>query len=253
MPSVVLLGTGNVAQHLFHAFKKAEEVELIQIYGRKMPSLKAFSKHVEVTNNLSKLKDADIYILAISDSAITPVSELLNEKNGLIVHTSGAVSLRAISHKRQGVFYPLQTFTQGKSIDFSTIPICIEATKVSDLEQLKHLGMAVSKSVHEITSSQRKKIHLSAVFVNNFTNHLFHIGEEICKENKIPFQLLHPLISETVDKIRNLSPLHAQTGPARRNDIETMQLHLDELKNPLQKKLYQILSESIKTSYEKEL
>ncbi|MEM8929410.1 MAG: DUF2520 domain-containing protein [Bacteroidota bacterium] len=253
MPSVVLLGTGNVATHLFYAFQKAKTVEIVQVYGRKKPGLNYFEALTKVTNDTSQILDADIYILAISDSSVAQMSQSLKHKKGLVVHTSGSVSLDTILSKRRGVFYPLQTFTKGREADFSKVPICIEAENAEDFTLLKTLGTAISGKVHQISTQQRKKLHLSAVLVNNFTNHLFHIAQEICKENDIPFHLLQPLISETVNKIRHLAPIDAQTGPARRNDMETMQLHLEQFKNPLQKKIYLRLSESIKKTYEKEL
>ncbi len=253
MPSIVLLGTGNVATHLFHAFQKAKDVEIAQVYGRRKKGLKHFQALARITNDTSQILDADIYILAISDTSITEVSQSLRSKKGLVVHTSGSVALDAIATARRGVFYPLQTFTKGKKVDFSEVPLCIEARNPDDFILLKTLGTSISKKVHQISSLQRKKVHLSAVLVNNFTNHLFHLAQEICVENNIPFDLLHPLISETVHKIRHLPPVDAQTGPARRQDAETMQLHLEQFENPLHKKIYQLLSESIKTTYEKEL
>lgn len=253
MPSIVLLGTGNVATHLFQAFLKAKDVETIQVYGRSKTRLNYFRDHTKVTRDISQIADADVYILAISDTSISMVSRSLHQKNGLVVHTSGGVSLDAIKTKRRGVFYPLQTFTKGKKVDFSQVPLCIEAENAGDFLLLETLGSSISKQVRKVSSDQRKILHLSAVLVNNFTNHLFHIAQGICEENNIPFHLLQPLISETVDKIRHLPPAEAQTGPARRNDVETMQRHMEQFKSPLQKKIYQLLSESIKTTYEKEL
>ncbi|MEO0572671.1 MAG: DUF2520 domain-containing protein [Bacteroidota bacterium] len=253
MISIVLLGTGNVAIHLFHAFQKAKDIAIVQDSGIKKTKLSYFEAFSKVTDNSSQIIDADIYILAITDVSIPQVSRSLCHKKGLVVHTSGGVSVDAITTKRRGVFYPLQTFTKGKEVDFSKIPICIEAEHPDDFLLLETLGTSISEKVHQISSTQRRKLHLSAVLVNNFTNHLFHIAHEVCKENGIPFHLLHPLISETVDKIRHLPPVKAQTGPARRNDVETIQMHLEQFENPLQRKLYQLLSESIKTTYEKEL
>lgn len=250
MISIVLLGIGNVATHLFHAFQNTEEVEIGQVFGRDVAALDQFKPYTKVLNDTSDITDADIYVLAVSDSSIPQVSQALRKKEGLVVHTSGSVPMTAIQANRKGVFYPLQTFTKGKRIDFSEIPICIEASDKNDLELLKSLGKSISKQVHYITSEQREKLHLSAVLVNNFPNHLYKMAHDICTENNIPFHLLWPLISETGDKIRHLSPEEAQTGPARRNDVETMQRHLEQLKNPVQKKIYQLVSESIKKSHE---
>lgn len=251
--SLVLIGTGNVATHLFQAFQNVKEIEIVVVFGRNTSALEYFGSYCKVTNDISNIGVADIYILAVSDGSIPEVSQALDKKDGLVVHTSGSVPLGAIQANRKGVFYPLQTFTKEKKVDFSEIPICIEASDKNDLELLEFLGKSISQQVYHITSQQREKLHLSAVLVNNFPNHLYKMAHEVCTENDIPFHLLWPLISETGDKIRHLSPEEAQTGPARRNDVETMQRHLEQLKNPLEKKIYQLLSESIKTTYEKKL
>ena len=154
---------------------------------------------------------------------------------------------------RSGVFYPLQTFSKDREVDFENIPLCVEAKNLEDLVLLKKLAKAISKSVYEISSEQRKSLHLAAVFVNNFTNHLYHIGNEICRKNKLPFDILKPLILETASKVNTLPPIEAQTGPAKRNDEETIEKQLDQLQNREQREVYQILTNSIKASYGKKL
>lgn len=253
MLSIVLLGTGNVATHLFQAFQNAPNIEIVEVFGRDATALDYFARYTKVSTTIDAIKNADIYVIAVSDDAITQVSQSLTQKEGLIAHTSGSVSLSGLQTKRKGVFYPLQSFTKEKEVNFSEVPICIEAESKEDLDVLLSLGKSISNQVHPVSSQQRKKLHLSAVIVNNFSNHLFHWANEICEENAIPFHLLQPLISETVDKMRHLSPFDAQTGPARRNDLVTMQGHIEQLQYPLQKKIYQLMSESIKTLYEKEL
>ena len=253
MVSIVILGSGNVATHLLDAFIQADDVEIKMVYGRNLEALQTFADSIPATSCIDNIPLADVYILAISDSSITEVSELLKHRAGLVVHTSGSESIKALKVKRKGVFYPLQTFTKGKKVDFLKIPICIEATDSTDYELSESLGKAISKRVLPISSEQRKKLHLSAVLVNNFPNYLFTIAHEICAENDISFDLLQPLIFETVDKIQFLHPSKAQTGPARRNDIETIQRHLEQLTNPLHKQIYLLMSESIKKHYEKEL
>ena len=253
MISIVLIGTGNVATHLFNAIGKITAFNIIQVFGRNKEKLKSFTDATDTTSNIALIKEADLYFLAVSDSAIVTVSGWLKEKKGLAVHTSGSVPIDALQTGRNGVFYPLQTFTVGKPVDFSSVPLCIEAENKEDYQLLESLGKSLSRNVSRINFDQRKKLHLSAVWVNNFTNHLFKIAHDICEENDIPFELLHPLISETVDKIRFLSPKKAQTGPAKRNDVATMQHHLEQLDHPLHKKIYQLLSESIKSTYEEKL
>ena len=155
------------------------------------------------------------------------------------------------THKNHGVFYPLQTFSTQKSVDFANIPLCLEANKPEGLALLEQLAVKMGGPTHLIDSEQRKALHIAAVFVNNFTNHLYAIGESICQEHLVPFAVLQPLIAETADKIKSLSPLDAQTGPALRNDRNTLDNHLSLLTQEAQKKLYTSLTKSIQQLHEK--
>ncbi len=253
MLTVVILGTGNVAEHLFVAFTQSEKIHVAQVVGRNMDRLKAFANNTLISDNFNKIVDADFYIIAVKDDAIPFVSQYLSDKENIVVHTSGAISMDSLKQKNSGVFYPLQTFTKGKSLDFNSIPICIEAKQQSGLQMLRKLGSSISNKVYEISSPQRRKLHLAAVFANNFVNHLYYVSEKICAEEDLPFSLLHPLIKETADKINCFSPYEAQTGPALRDDIKTMESHLHLLKNKKQTELYTLLSEAIKEEHEKKL
>ena len=250
MISIVIVGTGNVAKHLFRAFVGIKEVEVVQVVGRRATKLSHFSKEVPVSSDFNEIMEADLYLMAVSDDAIPEVSYLLRNKKGLVVHTSGGVSITAMGDlERKGVFYPLQSFSAEREIDFKTVPICIEALNDRDLLLLSQLGKYLSREVQVISSAQRKTIHLAAVFVNNFTNHLFQIGLEICSENKIPFSILTPLIKETVNKLDYLMPSEAQTGPAKRKDSKTMEIHLKQLKDKNYKDIYSLISKSISKKY----
>lgn len=253
MLKIVLVGTGNVASHLLAIFLETKGIAVVQVFGRNKEALKAFSSYVPTTANLENVVPSDIYLIAVSDKAIATVAKTLEAREGIVAHTSGSVPLEVLPQNRAGVFYPLQTFTLGKKLDFKTIPICIEAKTQQDFNTLTNLAKLLSHHVHHITSEQRKKLHLAAVFANNFSNHLFQMAAQLCEAEKLPFELLKPLIFETAEKLHHLSPKEAQTGPARRNDLETMQKHLTELESPLQRKIYQLLSESIKATYEKKL
>lgn len=145
----------------------------------------------------------------------------------------------------RGVFYPLQTFSKETKIKFSQVPICIEATNDKDLETLHELASKVVKNTYTISSEQRKSLHIAAVFVCNFVNHLYKIGNDICVEKYVPFEILKPLIEETANKINFLSPSQAQTGPAKRNDTKTIEEHLNSLTNENQKEIYKLLTQSI--------
>lgn len=254
MISIVILGTGNVAKHLHEAFSATNQVKILQVVGRTKEKLSVFSKYTAVSLDFNAIREADVYLIAVSDDAIGEVSKKLTDKKGLVAHTSGSCALDALStNKRKGVFYPLQSFTKGKKVDFKEIPICLEATEKDDLLLLEQLAHLISEKVFNISSEQRKTIHLAAVFVNNFTNHLYQIGNEICAEKNIPFELLHPLIRETAHKISTLNPHEAQTGPARRGDLITINNHLRLLENKTHKEIYSLLSNSIKKDYEQEL
>ncbi|MBK0368986.1 Rossmann-like and DUF2520 domain-containing protein [Flavobacterium agrisoli] len=246
MIKIVIIGSGNVAQHVITAFEKNETVSLVQVYARQENTKISGIDTYRMVYDLASLREADLYILAVSDDAIAAVSEQLPFINRLVVHTSGTASITAINDKnRRGVFYPLQTFTKNKPVDFSQIPICLEAENSTDFRVIDTVAKSISESVYPINSAQRKALHVAAVFVNNFTNHLFQIGEEICREHQVPFEVLKPLIKETVAKINDLSPMQAQTGPAKRNDQTTIQSHLHYLTDDNQKNIYKILTQSI--------
>ncbi|WP_190808517.1 Rossmann-like and DUF2520 domain-containing protein [Flagellimonas sp. S3867] len=253
MYSVILLGTGNLAQHLFDAFISAPNVKIEQVYGRNAEKLKRFQPQVATCSIPSEIKDADVYIIAVKDDAIVQVAEHLSSKKGIVVHTSGAKEMDCIPIPNRGVFYPLQTFTEGKPLDFKDIPVCLEVKQDSSLQLLQALAQEVSGRVYQIDSEQRKKLHLAAVFVNNFTNHLYHIGEDICQKEGLSFSLLQPLIQETAKKILEISPIEAQTGPARRGDDQSIKSHLSLLKNQKHVELYTLFSEAIKKVYEEKL
>ncbi len=245
MIRVVILGSGNVAQHLTLAFSKSKIVDVIQVFARKKEAI-SFISHDKIITDISKIAIADLYIIAVSDVAITEISSQINFKNKLVVHTSGSLSINNLDIKnRKGVFYPLQTFSKNKEVNFLEIPICLEAENKEDYLLLETVAKSISNQVFKINSNQRKALHVSAVFVNNFVNHMYKIGNDICNENNIQFEILQPLINETANKIAFLSPNEAQTGPAKRNDSQTINTHLQFLKDENQKEIYKILTKSI--------
>jgi predicted short-subunit dehydrogenase-like oxidoreductase (DUF2520 family) len=249
MIKIALLGTGNVATHLFNAFQNNATTKIIQVYNRSHKNLNRF-KNVDTTTSISKLKEADVYIIAISDDSITELSKKLQLRNKLVVHTSGAKSIETISNQnRRGVFYPLQTFSATKTVDFKIIPLCLEAEFDNDLILLEELANAISDSIYHINSEQRKALHVAAVFVNNFVNHLYQKGEEICFEHQVSFDILKPLIQETAAKVMILSPNKSQTGPAIRNDKKVTQQHLGDLHSTTQQEIYKLLTKSIQQTH----
>lgn len=250
MIRVIILGAGNVATHLFKAFDTADAVTVNQWYGRNIKSIQSYKNKVEITDDLSALKEADVYILAVSDDAVAAVSAELPFEHRLVVHTSGAVNIHDLDKKnRRGVFYPLQTFSKASELDFANVPICVEALDKSDLKLLKSLATAIGSESHKVNTNQRKALHLAAVFVNNFTNQLYRVAHEITEAEGVEFDILKPLILETAQKVETLSPYMAQTGPAKRNDKKTIKKHLKLLDNEQHKAIYELLTASIQHTH----
>ena len=256
MTKVIIIGSGNVAQHLIQAFQNKivldSQIELVQVFARNKKSLTHLLDSNSITSDYTQLQAADVYIIAVSDDAIAEVSSQLPFENQLVVHTSGTVPLTTLENKnRRGVFYPLQTFSKDKAVNFKTIPICLEAENEKDLQTLNQIASTISDAVYQINSEQRKALHVAAVFVNNFVNHLYQMGNEICDNNNVPFEILKPLIQETANKIVSLSPKEAQTGPAKRNDLTTIEAHQQFLTDENLSTIYTLLTQSIQNNGKK--
>jgi predicted short-subunit dehydrogenase-like oxidoreductase (DUF2520 family) len=253
MLKVIILGGGNVAFHLINELLQKKNIHLIQVYNRTLDSINCFASKTKITNKLNNLLEADIYMISVSDDYISMVSESIPFKNKLVVHTSGSVAMSQLSNNhRKGVFYPLQTFSKERKVDFSIIPLCIEAEYSEDLNILQKVAAAINNNCYEINSVQRKNLHIAAVFVSNFVNHLYQIGHSLCKKNHVSFEILKPLIIETASKIRTLSPEEAQTGPAIRNDKKTIEKHITMLPENMQE-IYTLLTKSIQNTNGKKL
>ncbi|MEC5167342.1 putative short-subunit dehydrogenase-like oxidoreductase (DUF2520 family) [Flavobacterium sp. PL11] len=256
MIKVVIIGSGNVAQHLIAAFENSKRdgnaVDLIQVFARKREKLVRLLDSNRITDNYAEIVEADLYIIAVSDHAIMNVVANLNFKNRLVVHTSGSFPINALNDSnRRGVFYPLQTFSKNKAVNFKLIPICLESENATDFQLLSTAAKTISESVFAINSKQRKALHVAAVFVNNFTNYMYQMGHQICQEHHVPFEILKPLIAETANKIMVLSPQESQTGPAIRNDSETLQAHQDFLSDENQLYIYKIITLAIQKNGKK--
>ncbi|MEJ2901788.1 Rossmann-like and DUF2520 domain-containing protein [Pedobacter panaciterrae] len=250
---VVCIGSGNVATHLANALK-AKGVDLIQIWSRDLANASELAKNTNsvAISNLDEIdRSADLYIVAVKDDAIASVSDSLREINGLVVHTSGATSIDALSAlKNYGVLYPLQTFSKAKPIDFANVPLCIEASNVHTLEVLRSVADMLSSPVYEVDSEKRKILHLAAVFACNFVNHLYTLSDKIVEHFELDFEMLKPLIMETALKVQTELPINVQTGPAVRDDEQTMIKHQVLLNGmPELKEIYQTLSKSIKKTH----
>lgn len=256
MIKIVIIGAGNVATHLGMALIDAGN-EILQVYSKTEKSASILAKKLKTnfTTGISKVEtNADLYITAVSDDIVLQILNSLDLKDKFIVHTSGFLPMDILrqSSENYGVFYPLQTFSKLRNMDIKTVPICIEANSVDNLNKLKSIAGQISTNVREINSAQRKKIHLAAVFASNFPNFMYSIADKLLGDSNIDFDILKPLIKETAEKVQDMKPAEAQTGPAVRGDENIMLTHLEMLKDyPAYKKLYQIISEEIKPATSK--
>ncbi len=251
MKRVVVIGGGNLAESLIRAIIDSKEIIIRQIYLRNRERAAELEGlfDIHTTTNPEELAVADIYILAVSDSAIAELSESLPFAKGAIVaHTAGSTPLTTISDNlRRGVFYPMQTFTKGRKVDFKKIPLFVEADDEETKQTLFELGRLISDNVTELDSERRRKLHLSAVFVCNFVNAMYGASAELVAEAGLPFDTLKALIEETCAKAcATDNPVKVQTGPAVRGDKATQQRHIELLSenNNLQN-IYQTLSKYI--------
>ena len=251
MISVTLVGSGNVAHHLAKAMANAPNVVLHRWVVR-TPSSVLIDINTTLSEKFDEPSSSQIIILAISDDAIADYSASLNQSDALLVHTSGSVNLHHMDKKhRRGVFYPLQTFSKNKPLEFSSIPICIEALQKEDLNLLTALADALGCKSRVISSEQRLALHLAAVFVNNFSNQMYRIAHEITDGARLDFDLLKPLILETAMKVQDLSPYQAQTGPALRKDQKTIKRHLKQLEKENHRLIYELITKSIQQTHGK--
>lgn len=241
---VVMIGAGNVATHLSAELENAG-AEIIQTI-RKTAELteKKFAKTVQADMKHIK-KGADLYIICVPDDSIATVAKEMPVVKGTVVHTSGSVAMSVLKKfKKHGVLYPLQSFTKDQKVTVNAYAICIEASSKAVAEELMECAGGISKNAYMLDSKQREIVHLAAVFANNFSNHMFVIAKDILDEEKLPFEILKPLILETAFKIVDVDPKEAQTGPAIRGDKKTIAHHETLLKSKTAK-LYKKLSKDI--------
>ncbi len=250
---ISIVGTGNVAFHLGKRFME-QGVSINQVIGRdllKTRGLADILKTKPATFTDAIDPSSDVFVIAVSDTSIAEVAEKLSKtvSNALVVHTSGSIPSTVLQpfFRYFGVFYPLQTFSMGSQPNFETIPVFINKTPQYPYDYLTKLAQKVSPKVYDLSDEDRLTLHVAAVFVNNFVNHLFKIGAEIVGKHQLPFDILLPLIEETVHKIRQNPPSEMQTGPAKRGDDSVVEKHLAfiEKHTPQYDLLYTLLSASI--------
>jgi predicted short-subunit dehydrogenase-like oxidoreductase (DUF2520 family) len=252
--NVVFIGSGNVATHMAQAFKSAG-CNITQVISKTLENAQMLADRVgaiALTDFSMMMRDADFYVISVSDHSITTVAKYLEAIDGIVVHTSGATAMNALNKCRHyGVLYPLQTFSKATSLDFSGVPLFIEASDNESLKVLNTVACRLSKKVYNVNTEQRGVLHLSAVFVCNFVNQLYQLGAELMKDNQLDFEMLRPLIMETAMKVQNRFPYEVQTGPAVRGDQRTINNHLKMLEPaPALNDIYQLLSDSIKKTHE---
>ena len=244
-----IIGRGNVASQFVKKFNTIPKLKILHWYSRSFEKT-VDNNGIKRTNNLKDLKNADINFLMVSDDVVKKISKKITNKT-FTVHSSGIHNLEELNNKGgKGVFYPIQTFSKKKDVEFKNLPICIESDTKSNFLKLKNLIKLLEAKPVLMNSNNRKYLHLSATIVNNFTNHLYNNAKDICIENNIPFVLFKNLINETTSNALSLSPRNSQTGPAKRNDRETINKHLELLENNSFKKVYKTLTESIIKYYE---
>lgn len=251
---VSIIGAGNVATHLAQALACANDV--VQIYSRNIANAACLASKIkgcEAIDDIAKLSsNVDIYVVSVKDDAIKDIAVKMPVacRNGLWVHTSGSVSMNVFSNVAEsyGVLYPLQTFSRDVAVNVGEVPFFIEGNNAKTLEKIKEVALSVSPIVRCADSDSRKRIHASAVFACNFVNHMWSMADDVLNEGDFSFSLLLPLLKETLAKVAKVSPSEAQTGPARRGDIDTMTGHLALLDED-KKEIYKLLSRSIMKQY----
>lgn len=250
---IALIGTGNVAWHLARAFENVGHV-ITDIYDRKRENANKFSSALYQAKSTDDLdlrnSTAEIFILAVSDDAIEFIAQNLQlPSNVVLAHTSGTAEISQLGYastKNIGVFYPLQTFSKNKKVSIDHVLFCIEGSNTDVSSQLEVLAKSISSNVQLIDGKTRNSIHLAAVFACNFSNHMFSLSKELMNRQGIDFKLLKPLISETLNKSLEVGPENAQTGPAKRNDIETLdKQYLALEQEPKIAELYRLISQHI--------
>lgn len=249
---LTLVGAGNVA---FHLAEKLSKTGLnTSLYARNKNEAHAIGKkfQLEVIDELEQIDRECLVLVCVSDQATPEVVNQLSASH-FVAYTAGTLALSHVSTSKQvGVFYPLQSFTKDVPLSQNNFPLLIEANDSDFENELVRIAQLISPTVHIMNSEQRKQIHLSAVFLNNFSNHLWHLAKLQLDAAQLDWKILFPLLEESLNKLRLMDPFDAQTGPARRKDHVTISKHLEQLSG-MDKEIYLLLTQSILKSYANEL
>jgi predicted short-subunit dehydrogenase-like oxidoreductase (DUF2520 family) len=235
--NVSFIGSGNLAWHLAPALDNTD-FAVKEVYSQNIKHAEALVEKLYQAKAKASLdfsvSPSKIFIIAVSDDAIADiVQDIVLPANAYLLHTSGSQPLSTLAYSATpniGVFYPLQTFSKSKKIDFREVPLFLESENAETEKVLKAMAKSISKKVFKISSADRKALHVAGVFASNFTTHMLTLAEEILAEHKLDFELLKPLIAETINKSLTIGPEKALTGPAKRGDLEILDKHFDFLK-----------------------
>ena len=251
---VSVIGAGNVANHLIPALQQ-NDISIVQVYSRTFEHAKSLAKRTNATaiKSIEEMTDkVDVILLMTPDDIIEDIALSIppeTVQQAVIAHTSGGRSSKILkpSHHKYGCFYPLQSFSkQDENIEFDKIPMLITGNKHFSQQISLELARAIHPAPQLITDDQRAQLHVAAVFANNFTNHLLKISQDLLAKKQLDFDLLFPLIEKTVEKLKTITPKNAQTGPAARDDQQTIEQHLSALSDEeVYQNIYKILTDSI--------
>ena len=244
---ISIVGTGNLAYHFVQMISNIDGLNINEIIGRHEKIPKAFRKfELNYSSNISNTLKSDLYLILVPDDYIEDICFKLKNLKGIISHCSGSIDIEVLKEcNNYGVIYPLQTFSMKSKLDYSKIPFLLEASNKDVKNQFNEFISKISKNISFENSQSRFIYHITAVIINNFTNHLIVKSQQIIKSNNLNFEFLYPLVKETIKKTELMSALEAQTGPAKRNDKITIEKHIDFLKKYDADKLYREISDSI--------
>ncbi len=250
-----IIGSGNVATHLAKGLKSRGHT-IVYIASRNLEHANELAQRVEAkpTTDISNLSTADVTIISVSDNSIKDVANELSCANfkQTVLHTSGATPLSVLSDfESHGVLYPCMTFSKEDTIDLSKCPFLTEASTQKAKEIISEIIKSLGARQTECDSEKRSHLHVAAVFASNFTNHMLTLAKQIMDKEMLPFDILEPLVTQTISKGFRGQPHEAQTGPARRRDTSTIERHCEYLRdNERLLKVYQTLTKSIEDTYE---
>ena len=246
---IVIVGSGNVAESLAQAVAEAEGLHLVQVFARNEERGRKVAEMAHTEWSGSELAEADLYLISVSDNAVAEVAKSLPIPEGAVVaHTAGCCTLDSLApHTHRAVFYPFQTFTADRKVDFKKGYIFLEGATDHALKTIEKAAHALTENVLPADTARRAVIHLSGVFACNFANAMYANAAEVLAKEGLPFDIVAPVIEETAKKvIESKNPAHSQTGPARRGDSQTLERHRKMLADEAQKReLYDKISEDI--------